>query len=179
MKLSQRKKALELRREGKTYSEILKQIPVAKSTLSLWLRDVGLSKPQKQRITKLRKEAQKKGAAARRTERLHRTEQIKKMAGKEVGQLSKRELWLLGVALYWAEGSKQKEYGNGQVSEPVSFANSDHRMIRVFIRWLYELCDVDVNRLKFGIYVHENNRYREAEIINHWAQTTGGGRRKI
>lgn len=46
-----KEKAVALRKEGKVYSEILKEVPVAKSTLSLWLRDVGLAKAQKQRIT--------------------------------------------------------------------------------------------------------------------------------
>ena len=39
-------KTQNLRREGMTYSEILKIIPVAKSTISLWLREVGLSKKE-------------------------------------------------------------------------------------------------------------------------------------
>ena len=45
-------KAIELRKQGFSYSEILKQIPVAKSTLSVWLKNVGLSKKQKQKLTK-------------------------------------------------------------------------------------------------------------------------------
>jgi len=45
------KKAIELRKKGLSYSEILKCVPVAKSTLSLWLRSVGLSKKQRQRLT--------------------------------------------------------------------------------------------------------------------------------
>ncbi len=38
----EKEKAIALRKQGKTYSEILAKIPVAKSTLSLWLHDVGL-----------------------------------------------------------------------------------------------------------------------------------------
>lgn len=45
-------KAIKLRREGLSYREILRYVPVAKSTLSLWLRDVGLAKRQTQRLTK-------------------------------------------------------------------------------------------------------------------------------
>lgn len=46
-----KEKAVSLRKQGKTYAEILKEIPVAKSTLSEWFRDVKLSKPQVQRLT--------------------------------------------------------------------------------------------------------------------------------
>lgn len=44
-------KAIRLRKEGKTYSEILRVVPVAKSSLLLWFKDVGLSTEQVQRIT--------------------------------------------------------------------------------------------------------------------------------
>lgn len=50
-KIEEKKKAIELRKQGLSYREILEQIPVAKSSLSLWLRSVGLSKKQKQRLT--------------------------------------------------------------------------------------------------------------------------------
>jgi transposase len=56
-------KAILLRKQGKTYREILIEIPIAKSTLSDWLRSVELSKPQKQRYTQLRKEAALRGAS--------------------------------------------------------------------------------------------------------------------
>ncbi len=46
-KKEERKKAIQLRKKGLSYSKILKQVPVAKSTLSLWLRSVGLTKRQK------------------------------------------------------------------------------------------------------------------------------------
>ena len=52
LKTREKIKAVNLRKSGKTYSEILKIVPVAKSTLSIWLREVGLSKVQKQTITK-------------------------------------------------------------------------------------------------------------------------------
>ena len=51
MKTLLKERAIKLRREGLSYSEILQKIPVAKSTLSLWLRSIGLSKKQVQRLT--------------------------------------------------------------------------------------------------------------------------------
>ena len=53
-KLKEKQKAIKFRRKGLSYSEILKKIPVAKSTLSLWLRTVRLAKRQKQRLTEKR-----------------------------------------------------------------------------------------------------------------------------
>ena len=50
MKLKLKEKAVKFRKQGLSYSEILKQIPVAKSTLSLWLKSVNLSNKQSQRL---------------------------------------------------------------------------------------------------------------------------------
>mgnify|MGYP000140241659 CR=1 FL=1 len=41
VKSLEKEKAITMRKEGKTYSQILAVVPVAKSTLSLWLQDVG------------------------------------------------------------------------------------------------------------------------------------------
>ena len=51
-KREEKEKAIKLRKQGKTYSEILSVVPVAKSTLAIWLQSVSLGKKQKQRITK-------------------------------------------------------------------------------------------------------------------------------
>ena len=63
-------RAIKLRKQGNTYSEILRIIPVAKSTISLWFHEVNLAEYQKQRITEKRIEGQKRGAMARRTQRI-------------------------------------------------------------------------------------------------------------
>ena len=46
-KIKEKEKAIKFRKEGFFYSEILKKVPIAKSTLSLWLRSVGLTERQK------------------------------------------------------------------------------------------------------------------------------------
>jgi transposase len=61
VKVKEKEIAIELRRQGYSYSEILKRVPVAKSTLSLWLRSLGLAKQQKQRLTEKRLAALKRG----------------------------------------------------------------------------------------------------------------------
>jgi hypothetical protein len=138
--------AIALRRKGLTYSEILKEIPVAKSTLSDWLHSVGLSKYQKQRLTKKKLAAIKRGAEAKHMQRIVRTQKIIKDAQREIGMISKRELWLMGTMLYWAEGSKEKDYRPGS---GVQFTNMDPLMICFFLRWLKEICGVDKKRAYF------------------------------
>ncbi len=165
-----REKAIELRKQGLSYSEILDEIPVAKSTLSDWLHSVGLSKHQKQRLTEKKPEAIKKGGAAKHAQRIAKTEEMWGEATEEVGSLTQRELWLIGTTLYWAEGSKEKEYRPGS---RVALINSDPNMICFFLYWLKVVCGKDLSDITFDIYIHELQKARTQEIIDFWAETIG------
>jgi transposase len=160
VKLKEKEIAIELRKQGHSYSEILKKVPVAKSTLSLWLRSVGLAERQKQRLTEKKRKGQLKGAQVKRKQRILLAKKIKDEAIKEIGKISKRELWLIGTALYWAEGTKQKE---NTPSQKVRFSNSDPRMIKFFLKWLTETCSVPLEELGFEIYIHETANIEEAK----------------
>jgi hypothetical protein len=166
-KIKEKKLAIKLRKQGMVYSEILRKVPVAKSTLSLWLRSVGLAKQQRQRITKLRKEAQLKGAEARRRQRITSTNEIKSKARKEIKKISKRELWLIGIALYWAEGNKEKTK-----SGRVRLGNTDPYLIKIFLKWLQEICKIPNSEIGFRIYLHENSKYRLDEVKKYWSKNT-------
>lgn len=158
------KSAIQLRKEGKTYNEILERIPVAKSTLSLWLRSIGMATPQQQRITKKRIEAQRRGALSRRTARVNEVERLLHEGEKEVKNITTRELWLIGTALYWAEGSKQNM---SSVSTQVQFGNSDVRMIKVFLMWLSVL-GVPQNDLHYELYIHDNRKDDVKAFCRWW-----------
>lgn len=157
--VSTKEQAIAMRREGKTYGEILAVIPVAKSTLSLWLREVGLSKEQKHRISKLRIESQKKASSVRHTMAVEKRNYIYSTSRDQIGCLSDREVWLLAMMAYWAEGCKEKKHHGGQ---GVDFANMDPRMIRVFVYWLVYIKKVPYSDIKFEIYIHENSKKKRA-----------------
>lgn len=161
-----KKKAIKLRREGQTYSEILKIIPVAKSTLSLWLREVGLSKKQVQKITQKRIDGQKKGADAQKNKRIRTQKEIIESAQDDIKSISKRELWLIGIALYWAEGSKEKEY---RTSSRTAFSNSDPRMILIFIRWVKECLNISMDNVYADLYIHESHMDNVETVIDKWS----------
>lgn len=166
-KLKEREDAIELRRQGLTYSEILKRVPVAKSTLSVWLGEVRLTTKQHQRITKKKKAAMLRGAQARRTQRIASSKVIFSSAHDRVGRISSRELWLLGIALYWGEGSKQREHNP---SAGVMFANSDERMIKVFLCWLYQE-GISLSSIYFELYIHSSRKKDTKSFQKFWAHT--------
>lgn len=153
VKESQKQLAIQLRKQGLTYSEILEKVPVAKSTLSLWLRSVGLTVRQKQRITKKKRQAQLKGAMVRKNKRLQSERKIIKQSRNEIGPITKRDFFILGIALYWAEGSKQ---GKKNVSQGVIFSNSDPQMILLFLAWLKRICGIDEKDIIYELYIHQS-----------------------
>jgi len=166
MKSSEKQKAIKLRKEGKTYSEILAEIPVAKSTLSEWFKSVQLAKSQKQRITKKRKASALRGAESRHQTRLSEVKSFERDGLTDVGAISARELWLIGVALYWAEGSKQHEHSP---STGVVFNNSDSRMLLFFLRWLEQM-KVPQTAIGFELYVHETRKSDVSAFRRWWAK---------
>ena len=81
--------------------------------------------------------------------------------------LDRKNLWLIGTALYWAEGAKQKEHA---VSTAVRLSNSDPRIIKIFLIWLSEICEIPRDKIQFRIELHETARHRLDEIKQYWAK---------
>jgi hypothetical protein len=165
-----KEKAIKLRKSGKTYSEITKELSVAKSTLSGWLRDVGISKNQKQAFTEKKRLASLRGGLARRNKRIETVNKIVGIAEKEINDVSLRELWLIGIALYWAEGSKEKEYSPGV---GVRFSNSDPRMISLFLKWLIKICNLSRDEICLELYVHDLYKKEAPRFKSFWSKKTG------
>jgi len=167
-KIKEKQKAIKLRQGGYSYSEILKEVPVAKSTLSLWLRSVGLSVPQKQRLTEKKLAAMRRGSESRRNKKLERIKFIKRQAKGELSSISKRDLWMLGIALYWGEGAKEK-----QRSAQVALGNSDPYLIRLFLRWLFEICNISKSEICFRIFLHKKAEHKLYKVRKYWSHATG------
>ena len=161
-------KAIKLRKKGFSYSEILQTVPVAKSTLAIWLQSVGLSKKQKQRLTDKKLASALRGAARKKEKRLTLSELLKNTAKNEVGKISDRELFLIGAALYWAEGSKQKDHN---VSARVRFSNSDPNMIKLFLLWLNKICNIKKKDIRCDLYIHEKANINGAKFF--WEKQVG------
>ncbi|MFI1470723.1 hypothetical protein [Streptomyces wuyuanensis] len=160
-----RAKARELRLAGMTYDRIQVELGCSKSSISLWVRDLPKPvqrTPAEQAALAARKRWEHEGPrreAARQAE--------KSRAAAEVGTLTDRELLLVGVGLYWAEGTKDKPHAR---RERVIFVNSDPRMITLFLAWL-DLVGVERTRLRFHVMIHESADVHAAE--RYWADLVG------
>ncbi|MFJ7232672.1 hypothetical protein ACIQVF_24350 [Streptomyces tendae] len=160
-----RERARELRLQGWTYDQIQVELGCSKSSISLWVRD--LPKPERREPSEQAKLAARKRWEHELAVRDVARKQTKAAALQEVGRMTERQLFLLGVGLYWAEGAKDKLYSR---REYVLFVNSDPGMIKVFIAWL-ELLKVERGRLRFRVMIHENADVAAAE--QYWASLVG------
>ncbi|MEK7480492.1 MAG: hypothetical protein AAB604_00115 [Patescibacteria group bacterium] len=166
-KLKEKDEAIALRKRGFSYSEILQRIPVAKSSLSLWLHSVGLSKHQKQRLTEKKLASMKRGWLKVMEMRQKRIEEIQKKAKGNVSYLISEPLWMMGTALYWAEGTKMKSWRRG---EAISFSNMDPFMLLIIKKWLKQYLKVKEQDMRFELYLHETSVHRLSEIKNYWVK---------
>ncbi|MCG6498944.1 hypothetical protein [Kitasatospora sp. A2-31] len=158
-KTEQREAARRLRAQGRTYDEIQAELGVSKSSISLWVRDLPAPVRAAVRTSRGRRDA----VMATRAER-HRA--IREEAAAQIGEVSARDLLLIGVALYWAEGAKAKP------DPRVVFVNSDPMVIRVFERWL-DLVGVERSRRRYAVSIHETADIEAAELF--WADVVGAG----
>ncbi|MBM7091664.1 hypothetical protein ABZ606_13345 [Streptomyces sp. NPDC012461] len=164
-----RARARELRLQGWTYDRIEIELGCSKSSVSLWVRD--LPKPERKRSRAEAAAIARRGWEAKQRVRDEERRRTKEDARRAVGDLTPRELFLVGVGLYWAEGTKDKPYDR---RESVTFVNSDPDMIKVFLAWL-DLMGVERERLRFSVMIHENADVAGAE--RYWADLVRADRR--
>ncbi|MER5546154.1 hypothetical protein ABT072_27745 [Streptomyces sp. NPDC002589] len=145
-----RAKARELRLQGWTYDQIEAELGCSRSSVSLWVRD--LPRPEPRYTPEEQRALMREGLARRRATEREKLEMTKVAALRETGELTDRELFMVGVALYWAEGSKSKPYDR---RERAIFVNSDPGVIKTYLAWL-DLLEVDRERLNFRLLIHES-----------------------
>ncbi len=98
-------------------------------------------------------------------EAVSRKSAIFDMACQNIGSLSKRDLKLIGIALYWAEGYKT------DLARDVEIVNSDPLMIKLMMKWFREICNVPENKFKIRIQIHDASNIKDG--IKFWSRITG------
>ena len=141
-KVAEQRRARELRAQAWTLLDIANELGVSKSSVSLWVRDVEFT-PNPRRHNYWTRDNPHPQQVAKEAE----IERCKREGRELVGTLSEREFLVLGLALYAGEGAK--------TDGSVRFANSDPRLISVFLMWLRRFFEVDESRLRLRLYLHE------------------------
>ena len=156
-----------LRRQGLSYREIFSRVPFSfsKSTVSRWCKDIELTPEQLDRLDRLYQEgsyrARLLGPKTTQRRRAAEVEAIKTKARAEVAELRKNELWLAGLMLYWAEGTKSQDIG---------FSNSDPNIIRLAMKWFRDVCRIPEE--KFRVCLHRHSGQDETAMRIFWSEVT-------
>ena len=154
-KVDLQQRARELRLEGRTLKDIADELGVAKSSVSRWVRDLGIEVRRRQPGPVRRHRLQEA--------KLQQIEQLNTEGIARVGELSTQAFLVASAMLYAGEGDKRD--GN------VGLANSDPRIHQFFLAWLRRFFDIDESRLRVYLYLHDG---LDLEAANEfWSRTTG------
>jgi hypothetical protein len=153
-KVEEQQKARAMRAAGRTLQDIADTLGVAKSSVSLWVRDIDV---EIRRGTPVRRRPNALHLA-----KLAEIEECNKQGAARIGTLSDEAFLAAGAALYAGEGSK----GDGKIT----FANTDSAMVHFFCTWLRRFFTIDESRLRVRVYLHEGLDLEAAE--RHWSEVT-------
>lgn len=157
MKAREKKLAIKLRKEGKTYREILKKISVSTGTLSLWLRDFPLSEKQLNRIKNLEDTARERASIS-----------IKKKWREKHSKIYNEydppfydPFFMLGLGIYMGEGSKYSRCTAG-------LSNSEYKFLLIYKEWIERFFAEDT--LNWRGYVATHSYENNDKIKKWWAK---------
>lgn len=165
-----RERARLLRQKGESISRIATMLNASKSTVSYWCRDIALSNKQIRHLIQRREDAGALGrlraAEKKRAARIEAVEVESKRGARAIGSLSQRDMFILGIALYWGEGYKS---GN----EECGFTNSNPDIIRAFILWLECVYKIPLSDLIPRVSINQTHRNRIGMVERYWSKATG------
>jgi len=132
-KVTERHRARELRAEAWTLKDIAAELGVSKSSVSLWVRDVDF-------VPNPRRRTRPPRPSSLLVRKLAEIDRLDAEGATEIGRMSDREFLIVGAALYAGEGFKR----DGQAG----MANTDPRLLALFVTWLRRHFEVDEVRLR-------------------------------
>ncbi|OHB11476.1 MAG: hypothetical protein A3G05_00450 [Candidatus Zambryskibacteria bacterium RIFCSPLOWO2_12_FULL_45_14] len=158
-----------LRKKGGSIYDIARKLGLRPTTVSYWCKDIKLSDSLIRRISD---EGKKKARAAmlvytekQRTGRLQRQTMERKTGKKLLGRLSRRDLMMAGLGLYWGEGYKGN---NGELG----FTNSNPDVIRFYLSWL-TISGISKKDLIFRLTINYVFRSQAKSLKLFWLKKLG------
>lgn len=165
-KLDLKIKARELREKGKSIKEIKRNLNVSLSSVSIWVRDIKLNKKQLENLYLNKKTGNLKGSIIAAQNKIKKreliTQELKEEGLKEIGTLTDRERFLVGVSIYAGEG--------GKTDRDISFVNSDPKLIKFMMNWFSDFCGVPRNKFRGSLYIHDD--LNEEKVKKFWSKLT-------
>ena len=169
VKVFEKEKALELRKRGTSINDIAQKLKVSKSTVSYWCRDIVLSSSVIKKIARKSKakstESLLEYAEKQRRDRIYRVKDSVSKGEAKLGSLDNRDIYCIGLGLYWGEGYKKG-------SQEFGFTNSDAQMILFYIKWLRVVFNIKLSDLILRVSINDLHKNRINDVMKFWSTTT-------
>jgi transcriptional regulator with XRE-family HTH domain len=157
-----------LRKKGLSMKEIAAKIKVSKGSVSRWCSDIQLTKKQ---IEKLHKQmvcgsykGRMIGVEIQKERKRIRIEECLLKAKKDIPSISKKELFIAGLSLYWGEGSKK--------SPGVRFYNSDPIVIKFIMHWFRNILKIQDEDFLMYVTINKIHKKRLNDVNKYWSEVT-------
>ena len=166
MKLIEKEKARALRKKGYSINQIVKEAGLTKASVSVWVRDIILTKKQRQGLSERGRsvESVERRKASRLFNENNRRQKIIDNAKKDFTSINLEQLKLIGIILYLGEGGKTSR-GMARL------ANSDPLVIKIMMRFFREICSVPDNKFRASIHTFTHADVYKPET--YWSKVSG------
>lgn len=161
LKRELREEARMLRANGCSITDIAARLGIAKSTASVWVRDVTLTEEQQTELLNhsLQNLSQSRGTAANKAKHFELRKSYQQQ-GREHARQNSNQLHMMGCMLYWAEGAKTRNCLN--------FVNSDSHMMKFYMRFLREGLGIANDQIIIHIICHTKDPNEVNRIERYW-----------
>lgn len=164
-KSKEKLKARRLRRLGKSIKKIAKIVHVSVGSVSTWCKDIQLTNKQIKNLQKRRTDPfygkKLEYYLKKKKEFEEKLFSLRQEGIKAIGKLSTREIFLIGIALYWGEGFKK--------DKQVGLATSDERIAKFFIHWLSKCFDISTKDLILRVTANISYKNKVKKLEKYWA----------
>jgi hypothetical protein len=161
----------QLRAKGLSLGQIYDETNVPKTTIRSWIKDIKLSEKQLEKLKSRTQKALQAGRIKKQKQdevlKLNNEKKLLQKALSKVGNLSGRDLFIAGIALYWGEGFKNRH------EHRLGFCNSDPGMIKFYIKWLEKSFGIKKDSIIARLTLNDSYKDRTEEIGNYWLSIAG------
>jgi transcriptional regulator with XRE-family HTH domain len=159
------------RRDGLSVKQIAARVGVARSSVSLWVRDIELTEEQhdalRARNPIYNQQLAGRGGTSTRRRAERRAYQEHGCALARRGDL----LHVIGCMLYWAEGDKNRNQAR--------LSNSDPEIIRTYVAFLRTYFSLRDDEIRLTCNLFADHIQREQEVEQFWLNVTGLSRSSL
>lgn len=158
--------ARKIRKRGKSIKDIAKKLKMAKSTISIWCRDIKLSQKllEKIYVNGMKKSLRGSllGAETNKKKKMDEMDRCFKEAQNIIKKITIRDLLIAGICLYWAEGAK--------TGGKFIFVNSDKWMIKIMLFFITNILNINKRMIYCTLQINFIHKKRTEKIMKFWSK---------